>query len=210
MNQPIVTICMPCFGRPYRTLRVLNQLLEQDLQGWEAYIIGDGCPDFQILLESGEFDSIQKKAKGNKMVFSNLPIHRGGWGYEVRNKVKELATGKYFIYIDNDDCITQDHLSHYVSQIEGTDYDFIFFDTFIKPTNQIRVSHMLFGHIGHAELVVRSSFLKTMPPHNSEYGHDWMLISNMVRLGAKYKKSDSGKATYQVMGLGNFRETDVD
>jgi glycosyltransferase involved in cell wall biosynthesis len=212
MNEPILTVCIPCFARPQRTLRIINQLLEQDINGWEAYIIGDGCPDFQRLLDSGLFDELQKssKANENQLIFRNLPIHRGGWGYEIRNKVKELARGKYLIYIDNDDCIAPDHISHYYNEIVNTDYDFVFFDSYIQAIQKIRSTELAFGAIGHAELIIKTAFLKTLPPHTPEYGHDWKLITNMIKLGAKYKKSDSGKATYHILGVGDFRETQID
>ena len=43
-----LTICVPCFGRPERTIRLVNQIATQSIGNWEAYIIGDCCDQFQI------------------------------------------------------------------------------------------------------------------------------------------------------------------
>jgi hypothetical protein len=47
-----------------------------------------------------------------------------------------------------------------------------------------------------------------MPPHDPEYGHDWRLIDNMIKAGAKYKKANSKEATYHVMSTPLFPETE--
>lgn len=211
MNKPILTACVPCFGRPQRTMRLVNQILEQDISGWEAFIIGDGCPDFQKLMDDGFFAEIMKSEKmnGNSMIVSNFPNNAGGWGYQIRNKIKELANGEYFLFIDNDDCIDSDHFSHYLNEIQNTEYDFVFFNTYVNPLSYTRVSCIEEGKIGHAELIIKTEFLKRIPNQSADYGHDWHLINNMIKLGAKFKKSTSDKATYKVMSVGSCRETEI-
>lgn len=76
-----LTLCTPCYQRPNRTLRALESVVEQDMNGWEAYFVGDACPSFQNLLDDGSFDKYIQKAesKGNKIYVYNLPTHSGGW-----------------------------------------------------------------------------------------------------------------------------------
>jgi glycosyltransferase involved in cell wall biosynthesis len=210
-DKPKITIVIPCFGRPQRTKRLCEDLLQQDMNGWEAFFIGDSCPDFQNIIEEGYFEtkSKQARANGNALIYSNLPNHYGGFGYEIRNRAKLLANGEYICFVDNDDRIKNDHLSTYYTSIVNTELDFAYFDTYINPTNQIRISELEFGKIGHAELVISTHFYKTIPPQNAEYGHDWKLISDMVSAGAKYRKIII-RPTYKVMGLGDLRETGID
>lgn len=206
-----LTICVPCFGRPERTVRLVNQIATQTIGNWEAYIIGDSCGQFQKLLDDGTFDSIRKTIRQENcaLITSNMPTRTGGWGYGIRNKIKELASGKYFIYIDNDDCIAINHFENYLSAIKNTDFDLVYFNTMSKFNNTIRNSMLEYGLIGHSEIIVKTSLLKSMPPHTDEYGHDWTLINNIIRSGAKISKSNN-QPTYMVMGAGNQREEGID
>ena len=211
MSKPRITVVIPCFGRPERTKRLCDDLLNQDMNDWEAFFIGDNCPDFQKLIDDGYFDNKLKiaRSKGNALIYSNLPNHYGGYGFEIRNRAKSLVNGEYICFVDNDDRIKHDHLSVYYNSIVNTDLDFAYFDTFINPLNQIRYSALEFGKIGHAELVISTEFFKRMPMQNEEYGHDWKLISDMIESGGKSRKITI-RPTYIIMGVGELREKNID
>jgi hypothetical protein len=83
MEKPILTLVVPCWGRPARTRRLINNVLAQTENNWEAFIIGDGCPIFQTLIDSGEADFYMNlaKEKGNKLYISNANSHTGKWGF---------------------------------------------------------------------------------------------------------------------------------
>jgi len=206
-----LTVCLPCFGRPERTKRIINQIVEQNIDDWEVFAVGDNCPDFQNLIDTGFFEEKRQELKSRncKIISSNLTKRYGGWGYEIRNRVKELANGEYFIYLDNDDCIKPNHFQNYLTAIEGTEYDFVYFNTILNYRSIIRNSSVQYGLIGHSEIIVKTSFLKTVPQHHDKYGHDWDFIANMVRLGAKYTKCEK-PPTYMVMGCPDVRESGID
>ena len=206
-----LTVCVPCFGRPERTKRLIEQVANQTVGNWEAYFIGDCCPNFQNLLDSGYFDTVRKSIKSENcaLITSNMPTRTSGWGYAIRNKIKELASGKYFIYLDNDDCIKENHFENYLSGIKETDYEFVYFNSITNFNSSVRNTMLEFGLIGHSELIIKTSFLKTMPPHNNAYGHDWDLIKNMIFAGAKRNKC-LNDPTYIVMGAGSNREVGID
>jgi glycosyltransferase involved in cell wall biosynthesis len=205
-----LTVCVPCFGRPERTKRIVDQIVNQDIGSWEAYVVGDCCNDFQTILESGYFDTMRRSIKQENcaLITSNMHTRTGGWGFNIRNKVKELASGKYFIYVDNDDWITPNHFRNYLSAIKDTDYDFVYFNSMLNWNRTIRNTSINYGLIGHAEIIVKTSFLKQMPLHTDGYGHDWALVENMVKAGAKYKKCEK-PPTYYVMGVGEHRENGI-
>ena len=209
-NRILLSVCVPCFGRPERTKRLMEQILAQDFEGYQVYMIGDGCPDFQKLIDELYFSNVISSGRigSNILTYANMPIHKGGWGYDIRNRVKQLAVGKYFMYLDNDDCIKPNHFTHYYNGIKDTDLDFVYFNTFIQPTKQMRVPSLSYGYIGHSELIIRTDFLKTMPPHQPEYGHDWKLIQEMMRMG-KHEKAKSKEATYIVMSTASAREQGI-
>jgi hypothetical protein len=206
-----LTLSMASFGRPQRTIRAINSIASQNINDWEALVIGDGCPVMQDYLDSGYFNDIRIECanRGNDLYIDNNPINQGGNGFAIINNNIKIAQGRYFVFFANDDSILPNHFENYLSQIEGTDYDFVYFNSEVKPTNSLRVSRLEYGMIGHSELIVRTEFIRQMPMHDAEYGHDFALIQNMMQNG-KHKKAENCPATYYVMSLSDNREKGID
>ena len=206
-----LTLSMPCYGRPQRTIRAIESIANQTANDWEALVVGDGCAIMQDFIDSNYFADLQKdcELRGNDLLISNEPYNQGGCGFAVINKNIQLANGKYFAFFSNDDILLPNHFENYLSQIEGTDYDFVYFNAEVKITNYTRVSRLEAGMIGHSELIVKTDFLRQMPPHNEHYGHDWTLIQSMMQNG-KSKKAEHSPATYWVMSLAGNREQGID
>lgn len=212
MNK--LTLIVPCFQRPQRTLRALECVMAQDMDGWDAYFVGDKCPDFQKLIDDGAFNKYieDSKTKGNKLCAFNMPFHYGFWGYQIRNTVIKLATSQYIIFLDNDDMIKPSHFRNYYDAIKDTDYDFVYMNTFIEPiepNGKIRDAQLEKGKIGHHEIIVKTELLQKIPQQTKEYEHDWTMINNMVKSGAKYCKKEV-EPTYIVKGLGDLRADVID
>ena len=209
-----ISLAVPCFERPIRTMRAINCVLKQDMNGWEAYFVGDACPYIQQLVDDGTANQLIERAKenGNKLAIFNMPYHYGGWGYVARNTVFKLANSEYTMFLDNDDVILPNHFKNYYSEIAGTDYDLIYFNTWldpIEPSGKIRDAALEFGMIGHQEIIVKSELLKTY--HQSEnWGHDWELIKSLIDKGKNIRKSQNLKTsyfpTYHIMSVGELRE----
>ena len=206
-----LTLSMPSYLRAKGTIRAIECVANQSINGWEALVIGDGCPIMQDFLSSHYFMEIKKECaeRGNDLVISNTSKNYGGHGYAITNQNIRDAKGKYFIFFANDDVILPNHFENYLSAIEGTDYDFVYFDSFVKPRNANRITQLQYGMIGHSELIVRTDFLKSMPPHNELYGHDFELIMAMAQNG-KHKKAEGHPPTYHVMSLSDNREQGID
>lgn len=206
-----LTLSMPSFGRPQRTIRAINSIVSQNINDWEALVIGDGCSVMKDYLSSGYFNDIRKECyyKGNDLIIENNPINQGGHGFAITNNNIKIAQGKYFVFFANDDIILPNHFENYLSQIEGTDLDFVYFNSEVEPNNSLRVSQLQYGMIGHSELIVRTEFLRQMPMHDAEYSHDWRLIQSMM-LNGKHKKAENCPATYHVMSLSDNREQGID
>ena len=206
-----LTLSMPCFGRPQRTIRAIESIANQTADGWEALVIGDGCPMMVDFIISNYFDDIRRDCanRGNDLYLGNNPVNKGGHGYAITNRNIEIAKGKYFAFFANDDILLPNHFENYLSQIEGTDYDFVYFDSFVAPRNSIRVAQLQYGCIGHSELIVKTEFLQQMPKHNEHYGHDFELIKAMIQNG-KSKKAFGCPPTYHVMSLPDNIEKGID
>jgi hypothetical protein len=200
-----VSIAIPCFGRPHRTRRMLNCLSKQTMLDFEAFLIGDGCPDFQQLIDSVEFLEWKAslEAAGAKINSFNLDRNYGGHGYYIRNYAISNATAPYIVFVDNDDVIAPDHLEFYLSEIEKTNYVMVYYNTFIDPDNAIRNAELRAAGIGHSEIILSVEAARSVPPQTSEYGHDWQLIEKIIALNKPIKKtSKPQKTTYTVTSIG--------
>lgn len=208
MNDVRLTISVPCYGRPERTKRSIQCILDQDVDGWEAFIMGDACPEFQKLIDSGYLQSIkeEQEKKGNIIHFFNAEVNGGGCGYRLTNHAIQNATGKYFIFFANDDVIDSNHFRNYL-EIENTDLDYMFFNSFIDPIGKIRESRLAPSVIGHSEIILKTELAKQLPEHSAKYGHDWEFINNMAKQG-KGEKSKNNITSYRVMHVPSFGTKD--
>ena len=208
-----LTLSIASFGRPERTRRAIRAVCAQDCNGWEALIVGDGCPVMQEIIDSGEFRTEQERLakNGNSLVLENLEKNYGGCGYEIINRNIQRAKGKYFILAANDDVLLPNHFSNYLSAVEGDDHiGFAYFDSRLDFCNGIRESRLEYGGIGHSEIIVRTDLARMMPPHDASYGHDWVFIQNLINSGTISRKAVGHPPTYCVKGTPVCREQGID
>jgi len=199
---------MACYGRPERTKRSIQCILDQDINNWEAFIMGDACPDFQKLIDSGYLQSIkeEQEKKGNIIHFFNTEVNGGGCGYKLINYAIQNAIGKYFIFYANDDVLLTNHFSNYL-EIENTDLDYMFFNSWVDPIDKPRDSRISPHVIGHSEIILKTELAKQLPEHSAIYGHDWEFIHAMSKKG-KGEKSKSNILSYRVMHIPSFGTKD--
>jgi len=204
-----IGIVIPCYGRPARTRRIINNLLSQNINNWEAFVIGDGCPQFQNMIDSYEVDYFIKTAQqqGNNLHCFNLEKNYGGYGYFITNYAIKNSMSEYFIFAGNDDILLPNHFEHYLSEIENTDLDLVYYKTFLAPYNTVRDPELKGGGIGHSEIIVKTEFIKDIT-HKEIYGHDWDFIQSIIDKNPKTKKALSAYTTYVVTHLHHFG-TDV-
>jgi len=201
MSKFRICLIVSCWKRPARTRRMLNNILAQNINNWEAFVLGDGCPVYNTLLESGEAKFYQELAesKGNKLHMFNFEKNYGGYGYNTINYGIANTNAKYVIFAGNDDILAPDHFQHYLSEIENTDLDMIAHKTFMKflpPTHCIRPVDYTPGGVGHAEIIVKTETARKFT-HGPDYGHDWYFIKKIYDLGQS-KLAGSMHYTYYV------------
>ena len=211
MSGKKITLSVPCYMRAKGTIRAIECVANQTINNWEALFIGDGCPIMQDFINSNYFADIVSDcaSRGNDLIIKNNQINQGGHGFAITNNNIKIAKGEYFMFFANDDVLLPNHFENYLSAIDGTDYDFVYFNSFVKPTNSIRNAQLQYGSIGHSEIISRTDFIQKMPQHDKEYGHDWQLIWTMAQIG-KHKKAEGHPATYHVMSLSDNREKGID
>lgn len=186
-----ISIILPVWARPQRTRRAIQCVLDQTFQDWELLVIGDACPQVE-----GVINSIQPPDP--RIIFYNMPTHEGSFGAQCRTYALSILKGEYFCFLDNDDIIKPEHLQTRVTSIDGTPYDIVYHNAILRTNrenNTIRHGKFAYGHIGHSELVIRSSW-KDAAPMGAHYGHDWSYIEGLAAAGAKHSHYNS--ATYIV------------
>ena len=208
-----LTVSLSCYQRPQRTRRMIECIMNQIGNGYEILITGDGCEHLQEMIDSGELSEKVAKieSKGNKVIVENFEKNYGGFGYEVINRNIQKSTGKYILFLSNDDIILDNHFHNYVSFMESNpDLDLAYFDTWVEPNKEKRVSSLGFGQIGHAELVLKTELAKSVSPHTTDYGHDWLFIREIASKNVRHAKAENFEPTYFVMSIPGNREKDID
>ena len=189
--------------------------MAQDMTEWEAFFIGDGCADFEEMMNSDEVKEIRERAasQGSLLHLFNWHEHVGGWGQHILNYAIDNSKGEFFIFGANDDEILSNHFRHYLSEIEESPMDMVAYKTFVAPNNSMRAPQFRACEIGHSEIILRTSVLKGLPKVPSSGTHDWSLIDEMLRVSQKYKQALSQSWTYKVNQLlgqsDNPRNVDV-
>jgi glycosyltransferase involved in cell wall biosynthesis len=197
---------------------MLECLGAQTKTGFELLLIGDGCTDFERMINSQWYLNWQKEflKKKNKLFQINFSKNYGGYGAEALNVGIWHAKGRYFCFANNDDIVAPEHIEFYLLAMKNLsrfDPDFVYTKTMINSGHGFfeRDPSLKFGCVGHSELIVRTEFLKKMPPYESVYGHDWKQIDNMMVVSRSYKKAvNIPFPTYYVMSTPDFRETEID
>lgn len=208
-SLPKVTICLRCYGRPLRTQRMLECLGAQTLEGFELIIMGDACPSFRQMIKSEWFYQWKRKFERNDnfLFYMNNAIGGRDYGAKVTNQAIRLARGPYFMFADNDDTVKPEHIEFYYKSILKAKTDFVYNPVLVNGPDGFwrRVLDLRCGCVGHAELIVKTDFLRKMPKHEPVYGQDWKLIENMMAAGT-YVKGDPPAPTYCVMSIHNYQE----
>lgn len=207
-----LTCICPVWKRPQRTIRAIESVVAQKFDGYEALFIGDKCPEFQKHLDAGTFKKYEEQvaATGNKILFHNMDEHFGGWGHGARKYGIDIAQGEYICFLDNDDVLEPNHFSNYVNFMEeNPDVHVGYFNAYTKPWKKERDACLSRGGIGNAELMFKADCLKKEYQLDAEYEHDWRLVERMLAKKYVFKKCKN-RSTYIIMGVPNFRETNID
>lgn len=101
---------------------VLQDVYKQTFQDIELILINDGSKDNTERI-------LNKEVAEKEKVYTNIShivIHKENEGIaKTRNLAIEKATGKYLMFLDQDDHIKADYIEQYVREIESKDWDIL-------------------------------------------------------------------------------------
>ncbi|MGV0956532.1 glycosyltransferase family 2 protein [Empedobacter falsenii] len=116
MNQPLVSVIVPCYNQAQYMDECLQSVLDQTYQNWECIMVNDGSPDHteEVALEWTQKDSR----------FIYLKKENGGLS-SARNAGIEIAKGEWILPLDCDDKIGSQYLELAAVQFDK-DYTIIY------------------------------------------------------------------------------------
>lgn len=108
-----LSLVIPYYRTYKETVRLLNILIPQLTNEIEVFLIDDGCNEIKL-------DEYK-----DKINIIHLPENHG-LSY-ARNRGIEKAKGKYLVFIDSDDYVSNDYVSTIIDKIKTCDFDYCYF-----------------------------------------------------------------------------------
>lgn len=110
-----VTIIIPVYNSAEYIGKCIESILNQTYHDYDILIVNDGSKD-----NSQQIINEYKEKYPNKIT----AIEQGNKGVaRTRNESIKRATGKYIMFMDNDDYLDKDYIETFVKEIEKDDYD---------------------------------------------------------------------------------------
>ena len=106
MNNPLVSVVVPCYNQAQYLSEALQSVLEQTYTNWECIIVNDGSPD--------ETDKEAQKWCAADKRFSYLYKENGGLS-SARNAGIAVSNGIYILPLDADDILHPEYLQKVVT-----------------------------------------------------------------------------------------------
>lgn len=117
MNDTLVSAVVATYGRPDALKATLTSLILQRHTNWEAIVVGDCC--------SEETESVIRDLQDPRISYYNLP-QRFGEQSGPNSFGLRLVRGEYLCFLNHDDLLLSDHLTHALSEIRHHQADLYF------------------------------------------------------------------------------------
>jgi len=160
MNNPLVSIIIPCFNQAQYLNETLQSVFDQKYKNWECIIINDGSPD--------NTREIAKKWIQKDQRFKYIFKENGGLS-SARNTGLKIATGDFIQLLDSDDLLHHQKLEEVFSLKEFFDIyicDYITFDDETRNEVQGRYLTPFFDlKIIKEDIISQWEITKSIPCH---------------------------------------------
>lgn len=116
MNNPIVSIIIPCYNVERYVTKCIHSIMEQTYRNIEILAIEDESTD-------NTSDILDKIAKKDDRV---TIVHKKNEGVSIaRNSGIEKATGDYIVFVDGDDYLSNDYVEYMLQLAQKDNADFV-------------------------------------------------------------------------------------
>jgi len=112
MDNPIISIIIPCYNQAHFLKECINSVLAQDFGDWEIILVNDGSTDNTLKVA---LDFAQKDQRVNVIDKEN-----GGLS-SARNAGIRQAKGKFIHFLDSDDFVLQGFYTAMIDSFNATE-----------------------------------------------------------------------------------------
>ena len=133
--KDLVSIIIPTYKRPGMLDRAIKSCLDQTYKNIEILVVDDNNPNSDGRKETTLF---MKKYEDNKHI-RYIKRKQNGGGAEARNEGIRCATGKYIVFLDDDDYFFKDKIEKQLKFMKKYDYDASFtgVETYDETKNKL-------------------------------------------------------------------------
>lgn len=189
------SIVIPTYNRAQIISNTINSVLCQKFEDWELIIVDDGGQD--------ETEEVVQKFEDSRIKY--FWIENGERG-AARNYGTKKSVGKYIFFLDSDDLIYENHLSHAKKMIDKLDKPAFFHSRYeeVYPDRRAKVEILNKKKIWSiiqkqnkfaCQFFLRKDIALNFPfsvDRNLKIGEDWLVI---LKVGLKYHLNVSNQIT---------------
>jgi glycosyltransferase involved in cell wall biosynthesis len=168
--MPLISIVIPVFNRASLVCSTLDAVLKQEFKDFEV-----------ILVDDGSTDDLKNKLSSYIDVGTIKYYFQSNAGVsEARNKGASISEGRYLIFLDSDDSVTENWLFDYANMIKKSQPDIIYCGInrlkenilveYTDPKNPYRDGKS-FGNVIPGSFCVKSVFFKTMGGYDDKLSY---------------------------------------
>jgi glycosyltransferase involved in cell wall biosynthesis len=167
--------------RDEKIIRAINSVINQTFQDWELIVVADGCQ------KTVDIVSQYTDPRISVVKIDKRPL----WDGAPRNKGIELAKGEFITYLDNDDCLGENHLQIINDNLK--DYDWVYYDDWTLQGSDWLPRHCDIRKIGMngTSNITHKKSLDMTWAHRG-YAHDHY-FNEKLRLHLNYGKIPAGE-----------------
>lgn len=201
MNQPLITVLMPCYNAAPYLAEALESIINQTYQNLEILCINDGSTDDtgKILEEYATKDTRIQIIHND----TNLKLIKS------LNKGIDLAKGDFIARMDADDISAPERIEKELDfMMQNTEVDVVGCTCYVinetgsilskkrlrqHNSNSIFFASFFYVPIGHPELLIRTKVLKEnhfLEEEHAVHTEDYELWTRLLRLDHKLKNID--------------------
>jgi glycosyltransferase involved in cell wall biosynthesis len=168
--MPLISIIIPVFNRASLVCSTLDAVIKQEFKDFEV-----------ILVDDGSTDDIKSKLSGYIDEGAIKYFYQSNAGVsEARNKGASKSEGRYLIFLDSDDTVTENWLLDYANMIKKSDPDIIYCGInrlkenilvdYTNPRDPYKDGKS-FGNVNAGSFCILSSFFKKIAGYDTRLAY---------------------------------------
>lgn len=205
MNNPLVSIIIPCYNTASYIEETLKSVLDQTFKKWEAIIVNDDSPD--------NTEQIIQKWLDKDKRFKYYKKKNGGLA-DTRIFGIEKSTGKYIFPLDSDDYIDCNYLQKAVNILESDSKIEILYCEVMKfgeQTGVFKLEEFSLDYLLIKNCIISAAFFRKSTYDkvggyckSLKFLEDWDLWISILKNGGKVHKINEILFFYRIRKSGSL------